>query len=265
MHLFTRKRKVSSRKTAGTKCTAGLDHTRKLLAALCAGIFAVLLVTSGALFVRQSSLFELRELKIFGCNLTRPEDIVSQARIEKGMNLLSVDLNRKSSQLEQYDYIYKAVLERKLPGTLEIYVEERKPLAIIKLDDFYLVDERGEVFKKAVDHEMHYPVLNGLTKDDLYRDSEHSHHLIRAALALVDAIRHDKRFTESGIEIAIDKNTGFTLTMTPEGTTVYIGFGDFAEKFEALWKIVDDLASKGLTPETIHLKSAQKAYVTLKG
>jgi len=265
MHFFTRKRSMPLRKPSKTGRTAGLKQARELLTVVCTVVAAALLVTSGTLFIRQSGLFKLKELKIFGCNLTTPEDLMTHARIEKGTNLLALDLNQKSTQLEQSPYIYRAVLERTLPGTLEIHVDERTPRAVIKLDDFYLIDEHGEVFKEALSHELHYPELSGLTKDDLYRDSEHCHYLIRSALALLDVMEKDQRFAGEKHEILIDKNAGFTIIMNPGRVAVCVGFGDFAVKLESLWKIVDDLTSKGLTPETIHLKSAQKAYVTLKG
>ena len=265
MNLFTRKRKAAYKKPARAGRRAGLQDKKELLAGLGVVIAIVALVLTGAPFIRQSGLFELRELKIFGCTLTRPEDIMAQAQIQKGMNLLSVNLNQKSSQLEQYPYIYKAVLERKLPNTLEIYVEERKPRAVIRLENFYLVDAQGEIYKKAQAAELNYPLLSGLSKDDLYRDSEHCQHLIRSALGLLDSIAQDQRFKGAEIEITIDKTAGFTIITAPERMTIYVGFGDFAEKIAALWKIVDDLKNKGLAPETIHLKSAQKAYVTVKG
>jgi len=265
MHIFTRKRKASHKKPARAGRVAGLQNKKELLAGILVVIACLSLVKAGAPLIQRSGLFELKELKIFGCNLTSPEEVMAQAQITKGMNLLAINLNQKSSQLEQYSYIYKAVLERKLPGTLEIYVEERKPRALIRLEDLYVVDESGEVFKKALEHEQHYPVLSGLTKDDLYRDSEHCHHLIRSALALLDSIARDKRFNGVNVEIAMDKNEGFTIITAPERMAIEVGFGDFAEKMDSIWKIVDDLKEKGLAPERIHLKSAQKAYVTVKG
>ena len=265
MQLFTRERKASHRKPARAGRAAGLQNKKELLAVILVVIACVALVKAGAPLIQRSSLFELKELKIFGCSLTAPEDIVAQARIVKGMNLLSVDLNQKSSQLEEYPYIYKAVLERTLPGTLEIHVQERKPRALIRLDALYLVDERGEVFKKAFDREQQYPVLSGLSKDDLYRDSEHCRNLIRTALDLLDVIDRNQRFKGTEFEIVIDKTAGFTIKTSPDPMEIYVGFGDFTDKMESLWKIVDDLKNKGMVPETVHLKSTQKAYVTVRG
>jgi cell division protein FtsQ len=265
MQLFTRERKASHRKAGRAGRAAGLQKTKELLAGILIVIAFAALVRSGAPLIQRSSLFELKELKIFGCSLTAPEDLAAHARIVKGMNLLAIDLNQKSAQLEEYPYIYKAVLERTLPGTLEIRVQERKPRALIRLDALYLVDERGEVFKKALDREQRYPVLSGLSKDDLYRDSDHCRNLICTALELLAVIDRDQRFKGTACEIVIDKSAGFTIKTAPDPMEIYLGFGDFTDKMESLWKIVDDLKNKGMVPETVHLKSTQKAYVTVKG
>jgi cell division septal protein FtsQ len=265
MHLFTGKRTASHRKQSRTGRVPGMQNKKELLAAILVAAACLALAKASVPLIRRSGLFELRELKIFGCNLTRPEEVMAQAQIAKGMDLLSINLSRMSSELEAYSYIYKAVLERKLPGTLEVYIEERNPRALIRLEELYLVDERGDVFKKALAGEQHYPVLSGLSTDDLYRDSEHCRQLIRSALALLDTIARDRRFAGLGVELAIDKTRGFTIITAPERMVIEVGFGDASEKFDSLWKIVDDLREKGLAPETIHLKSAQKAYVTLKG
>ena len=231
----------------------------------CALVLFVLALGPGAEYLKQSSFFELKELKIFGCHITSPDGIISYARINKGMNLLSINLANSSSQLEKYPYIYRAVLKRKLPGTLEIYLEERKPRAVIKFEDLYLVDEHGDIFKKADTSECSYPLLTGLTKEDLYRDSDRCFQIIRTALGLLDRIEHEERFRGSVLEIAMDKNSGLTIITSPERMEVYVGEDDFEEKIKSLWKIVDDLKGRGLAPATIHLKSAQKAYITVKG
>jgi cell division protein FtsQ len=238
--------------------------SRELFLSGCTAALIVLLITLGTGYLLHSDLFGLRELKIVGCQLTRPEDLASHAHIRKGMNLLFINLMSATAQLENYPYVYKAIVKRKLPDTLEIYVDERKPRAVIKLEDFYLVDERGEIFKKADSGELQYPVLSGLTKDDLYRDRESSAEIIKSALRLIDCMKMEDRFNNAHLEIAIDKYNGLTIITDPDRLEVSVGFEDFTGKLQSLWKIVDDLKGRGLTPQTIYIKSEQKAYVTLK-
>ena len=228
-------------------------------------VAGVLLVKTGTLYISQCRSFRLNDIIISGCRITRPDEILAYAGIQKGMNLLQVNLPYASSRLEQYPYIISAVVQRKLPDTLEIALEERIPRAMIKLDDYYLLDNNGEIFKKAAANERRYPVLTGLTVEALYKDREGCLQIINSALQLLGYIENDGRFKGLQIEIAIDQTAGFTIHTTPEHLEATVGWGEFTEKIDSLWKIVDDLKSKGLSPESIKLKSPQKAYVMVSG
>lgn len=225
----------------------------------------VLLVKTGTMYIAQCSSFRLKDIRISGCRITKPDEILSYAGIQKNMNLLQVSLPYTSTRLEQYPYIMGAVVQRKLPDTLEIYLQERIPSALIQLDDYYLLDKNGEIFKKAAPDEMHYPVLTGLTTDIFYKDRDGCLQIIHTALQLLDQIENDRRFKGLKIEIAIDQAAGFTIRTSPEAMEVNVGWGEFAEKIDSLWKIVEDLKSKGLSPGSIKIKSPQKAYVMVRG
>ena len=225
----------------------------------------VLLVKTGTIYVSQCSSFRLHNIKITGCRITRPDEILSYAGIQKGMNLLQVNLPYTSTRIEQYPYIMSAVVQRKLPETLEIQVKERMPRALIQLDDYYLLDKNAEIFKKAAPEEMHFPVLTGLTTEIFYKDREGCLQNIHTALQLLDQIENDQRFKGLRIEIAIDQAAGFTIRTAPDLMEVNVGWEKFSEKIDSMWKIVDDLKSKGLSPASIKLKSPQKAYVMVRG
>jgi len=239
--------------------------TKSFLVSLTIIATGVLLVKTGTIYVSQCSSFRLRNIKISGCRITRPDEILSYAGIQKGMNLLQVNLPYTSTRIEQYPYIMSAVVQRKLPETLEIQVKERMPRALIQLDDYYLLDKNAEIFKKAAPEEMHFPVLTGLTTEIFYKDREGCLQNIHTALQLLDQIENDQRFKGLRIEIAIDQAAGFTIRTAPDLMEANVGWEKFSEKIDSMWKIVDDLKSKGLSPASIKLKSPQKAYVMVRG
>ena len=82
--------------------------------------------------------------------------------IYEAKNIITMNLAEKSRNLEQDPWIYRAVIKRRLPHTIDIQVEERVPLAVIKLDTCYLIDGYRHLFKTAEQHEMRYPLLTGL-------------------------------------------------------------------------------------------------------
>jgi len=265
MKLLPVKKKPSSLRQHPVRSSTRYRSIKAFIAGIGAFVVGALLVKAGTAYLAQSSSFRLNDIRISGCRITRPAEILSYAGIQRGMNLLQVNLAQTSTRLEQYPYIIRAVVQRKLPDTLEIYLEERTPRAIIQLGDYYLLDNNGEIFKKAATGERHYPVLTGLTTEIFYKDREGCLQIIRNALQLLGHIEKDQRFNGLQIEIAIDQTAGFTIRTAPEPMEVNVGWGEFAEKIDSMWKIVDDLKSKGLSPGSIKLKSPQKAYVMVRG
>jgi cell division protein FtsQ len=265
MKFLSRNTKPSSFRQHPARSSPRYQSIKAFIAGMSMFVAGVLLVKAGTAYFARCSSFHLKDIRISGCRITRPAEILSYAGIQKGMNLLQVNLAHTSTRLEQYPYIISAVVQRKLPDTIEIYLNERIPRAIIQLDDYYLLDNNGEIFKKAATGERHYPVLTGLTTETFYKDREGCQQIIHNALELLGNIERDQRFNGLQIEIAIDQTAGFSIRTAPEPMDINVGWGEFAEKIDSLWKIVDDLKSKGLSPGNIKLKSPQKAYVMVRG
>lgn len=264
-YLKTKIKGIKGRKKDSTK---SMSSTKRIVGGCTGVLIAVvicLLMEMDTLQALPLNIFKLNELEILGCNITSPAEIVSQASLQKGENILSIDLVAASKRLESHPWISRAILKRTLPGTLQIYLTEREPRAVIVLDDLYLVDRQGEIFKRATPAEQKYPRLSGLTKNDLYNDTDSSLRLIGDALYLLACAEKAASIIGADPEIIIDKTFGLTLITAPKRLKIDLGFGDFEAKIDALNKIVHDLAMRNLTPEAIHLKSSQKAYVTLSG
>ncbi len=265
MKWFAINRKASSPPRLSAQTPARVRQAAAVLAAIGVLAFGALLIIAGPAYFPHLGGFRINQIQVSGCRITQPAEILAYANLQPGMNLLQVDLAQTSIRLEQYPYIQKAVVQRKLPDTLELFIVEREPRALILLDDYYMLDIQGEIFKKAEAAERHYPVITGLTAQAFYHDRQGCAAMIRTALQLLDSIEHDPRFKGLQIEIGIDLTAGFTLRLSPEPVAVDLGWDAFPEKIDSLWKIVDDLRSKGFSPEMVKLKTPHKAYVTVRG
>ena len=76
---------------------------------------------------------------------------------------------------------------------LIIEVQERAPQALILFEDLYLVDQHGEVFKKADPKErMDFPVLTGLSHKDVARKDPQTIRLILSPWNFLEHLRERK-------------------------------------------------------------------------
>lgn len=95
-----------------------------------AGAGALLLAgaVAGPLALRQVSFFRVRRVELVGTRYLSPGQLVGQLGLRPDQNLFD-DTGEIARRAEQVSGVVSARVERRLPGTLRIVVEERVPLA----------------------------------------------------------------------------------------------------------------------------------------
>lgn len=80
-----------------------------------------------------------------------------------GQNIFLVDLERAAHTLQQHPWIRRVWIRKKLPDTLEIRIEERKPFALIWSGGLYRIDYDGVILEKENENRLSEPVFTGLS------------------------------------------------------------------------------------------------------
>jgi len=245
----------------------GGERQRKAIyagALLLAVFFSSVIIKMGYGWLLHTDSLTIKKINVSGCSLIDKKDVLRRSRIRKDVNILSINLGEESKRLENNPWICKAVVKRSLPDTIEIQVEERRPMAVIKLDHFYFVDNQGEIFTKVDGQAQKLPLLTGLSKEDIIKNDDKSAQLINTALSLIEDLHKKEMLKEGGTTIEMDKEFGLTMVLAPHNTKIFMGFDDFDKKLEHLFRIIDDLGKKGFSAKAINLNSVKQAYVTLK-
>ncbi|MEZ5918739.1 MAG: FtsQ-type POTRA domain-containing protein [Alphaproteobacteria bacterium] len=90
--------------------------------------------------------FTVKDVLIEGRTYSDPETIKALVNVRKGDPLFAFDPAEAKALIEKISWIRSAHVERRLPGTIYIRVQERKPLALWqKYGKLRLLDGRGEV------------------------------------------------------------------------------------------------------------------------
>jgi cell division protein FtsQ len=93
---------------------------------------ASLFVTGVAVFaVSRSPLFALRHVEVRGESHRSAADVLALAAIPQAANVLWLDTSTVADRLASDPWIARASVTRSLPWTLEIAVEERRPIAVV--------------------------------------------------------------------------------------------------------------------------------------
>jgi cell division protein FtsQ len=105
----------------------------------------------------------LREVLVQGRSRTSQQDLMTALDLELGTPILSLDPAVLRARLEALPWVARATVERRLPDTLFISVEEREPLALWQREgEIALIDRTGAVIREPVLQSfVHLPMVVG--------------------------------------------------------------------------------------------------------
>lgn len=94
--------------------------------------------------------FKVDEILVIGRRETAQKDLLAAVRLARGAPILAFDLQAARKRIEALPWIKTASVERMLPDTVLLNIEERQPLALWQHKGaFALIDSDGEVILKT--------------------------------------------------------------------------------------------------------------------
>ena len=194
----------------------------------------------------RSSWLRLQSIEVSPLERLSREEVVALAGVKPGDRMLGLKLKGIVAQLSRNPWVEQVQVRRFFPHTLSIVLTERAPQAVANVGCLYYLDGKGKLFKSLVDGDrLDYPLITGVTEDDLEKDPDGSREALKNALALIDSLKVGTVFgLEEVSEIHYDKGYGFTLFTMQGGVPVKLGNGGFNEKLARLSGIYRQLKSQ---------------------
>jgi len=208
----------------------------------------------------EGDALRVREVRFVGANRARPEDLAELCPVKPGDHLALVDGDLVARALLRHPWVAAVEVRRVLPPALEIRVTERRAIALVDLGGLYLVDDRAEVFKKAVPGDgLDLPVVTGISREDWLAHEDEMRRKLLSALALLDRWSErslDRR--EPVSQIHLDPQVGTTVWAGEEGVEVRLGQGDIPDKLARLERVLAAIHAEGRRAEVMHLDNRRR-------
>lgn len=226
-------KKVNKQK-AGAK-EAAISTAMTVLVVLIFLAFASMLVNA---FLQESDYFKLRAVNIKASFLdpraasTISDRILSTYKLK---NVFNIDLKYIAQTIQKsYGDVRDVVVSVLLPDRLVISLKIRRPVALIKSQRYYPVDEDGVVLPSGsrVDALNDLPVISGV--DMKLITSRQTSRNLKLALQLLSEIRTTKPVTNLGvvsINVYDPRNLSFSFK---NGVEVRVGDENFRERLDLL-------------------------------
>jgi len=210
-------------------------------------------------YAHSADAFAIREIIIEGNQQLEDIDVRRAARLRIGSNIFEVSSEGTRNHLLQHPWIEEATVVRKLPGRVRIEVVERKPVALVALDQLYLVSDEGAVFKRlGVDDPVDLPVITGIASERFYDDFDYRTAVLLRSMALLqdyEGAGLAKR--EPVSEIHFEGANGIELFVGDDGMNVRLGNGQHRQKLRRFRQVLERLVREKTRPSYVYLDNVR--------
>ena len=179
------------------------------------GLGEALARMSGTMLDLSASLgMKLNALTVEGRAMTSREDLLAALDVERGSPILSIDVAGARAAIEALPWVKTAKVERRLPDSVHILIEERAPYALWQRDGRYtLVDRGGQAIVDVPDADQSLPLIVG---PDAPQHAAALFDALGAETALVGRVRAAVRVGARRWNVYLDSFEGGIAVRLPE-------------------------------------------------
>jgi cell division protein FtsQ len=196
-------------------------------------------------------------------------EVVSLLDEMRGRNMVFLDLEGWRKKLTASPWVADAALRRVLPGTVDVFISERQPMAIARIGDaLYLIDERGAIIDEFGPNyaEFDLPIIDGLSaapQDDGGALIDES----RAALAgrLLASVRDHPGLAKRVSQIDVSDLRDVVVTLKGDTAMVRVGDDRFAERLQSYVDLSPALRERVPDIDYVDLRFDERVYVRPQG
>jgi cell division protein FtsQ len=212
---------------------------------------------------------DVKNIEIIGNQRFSRDQILEMAQLDARTNLLALRPSAVELTLEAHPWIASVELERRWPNHLVLHLTERRPLALVQLEELYYTDRNGSLFKPTPDDPHDFPVITGLTREHFSAGESPPSELVVQVIKLLALFQEaPEPLTSSQVaEIHVDPERGFTLYLSGLKTALDLGFTDLPEKVKKLPQVWPFLLQRGYLARTgrINFDHPHRLLLSLKG
>lgn len=169
-----------------------------------------------------SGHFRVNTVEIHGLDRASEAEISRILAGVKGKQIYDVDPNVVEAALRDHPWIKSALVEKMWPRRMRATITEHIPQATVLLGSLYLVNQHGEVFKRALAFEADgLPTITGIDRSIYLEKKNVAKAKIRHAFDLIKHYRRGQRPDLSEIHVGVHQEV--TLFLRDGGAALHFG------------------------------------------
>lgn len=126
-------------------------------------LFLLVILGIGVYSFAHSDVFNIKNINVSKSDRFQPEQVQEMCGLKTGTNLFEFSAGDCEDKLLENPYIKEAKISRKLPGTVQIKLNEREETAVLLKDSTYIVIDEEKIVLRTSQELPQVPVLEGIT------------------------------------------------------------------------------------------------------
>lgn len=259
-------------------------HALRATAKLCVIFAAIFAIAYGIKKAIQHTFHENPDFQLQVINLNQNDvfdelGLIKLLDIDLTANIFDIDVEELESKLKDQPAIHSARVERNLPGTLDIQISTRKPIAwITEISDqkvsadlipSLLVDDKHYVYacpqgQRKTSQALPIIELKKLINHPLKENEILKHPQYQNTLRLFNLIKAE--FSEQSTRVKrLSQPNDWSLHLSiDEGTLATFGLGDHKRQMSFLVQALDAARNKNYVIETINVIPQRNVPITIR-
>jgi len=204
--------------------------------------------------LRTSDFFAITRIEVLGVDRLTEENVIKLAKIKKGGNLLTINLQEVGRRISEKRWVDQLHLRRILPGTVRIKVKEHRAVALLLTKHLYFLDENGKMIKRAERGEdLDLPVISGL--------DQYNHETVISALSWINHAEHEGVLPFDFISELHFQNDRLTVYTMGRSIKILADVHGTEDQLHRLKLVLNDLHHRSQIPRQIDLNYRKKVVV----
>lgn len=213
----------------------------------------------------KAGFFSINNIQVFGNEKTLKNKIILLSSIQEGENIFKISTRDAEKNISTLPYVKNAEVERKIPKTINIKVEERKPKIQFKnVSSFAILDKDGYILENADKRNEQlaeitgWSIENRIPGESIFADNQDDEKLnfIREIvnLNIIDKLKY----------INMEDDDNINMVIFDEIEVVFGPINNIEYKLDLLTEVMKDIDRKKLKVKMILMNKGENPIVVLE-
>ncbi len=199
-------------------------------------------------WLKEQDGFLVKEIVVQGNYRSHRSEIIKALGLAPRQLIFTFNLKEVQRRVNLLPFVKETRIRRSWPDRLEIEIKERRPKALLYLDELYLVDQAGRVLAPAPrDEKLDFPLISGVSLKQWQSRPEVWSRLLKKALeALLVWENRGREWPEKIAQIALDEVCGITVFTSTKAWELQLGLENFDQRLQRWRQVLEVLGEKAM-------------------